>query len=116
MSVFGRAAREPDRQEYLGLSHILCVSKIGLWLRVEGRVQGVGFRAHVRDLAEGLQLDGEVWNTRDRAVEMNVYGDSALVEDFALTVRNGPGHVERLVSQPIPGDAPQPGFHVGATR
>jgi acylphosphatase len=89
---------------------------IGAWFRVEGHVQGVGFRAFVRDIAESLGLRGEVWNTRDRAVEGRVFGPEELLEDFMLRLRSGPGRVDRVSTQPLPrSDVPE-GFHVGYTR
>jgi acylphosphatase len=89
---------------------------IGAWFRVEGHVQGVGFRAFVRDIAESLGLRGEVWNTRDRAVEGCVFGPEELLEDFILRLRSGPGRVDRVSTQPLPrSDFPE-GFHVGYTR
>ena len=92
------------------------VPDAGLWFRIEGHVQGVGFRAFVRDLAEGLELRGEVWNTRDRAVEGQAFGPAGLLEDFVLRLRSGPGRVDRVSTQPLPRAELAEGFHVGYTR
>ena len=51
-------------------------------LTVSGRVQGVGFRAYVSDLARGLDLAGEVWNTRQGNVEGFVQGDQTGIDKF----------------------------------
>ena len=40
----------------------------------EGRVQGVGFRYTVKDLARGFDVCGEVTNLPDDSVEMLVMG------------------------------------------
>lgn len=83
---------------------------------VRGRVQGVGFRAFVRDEAESLDLKGEVWNCRDGAVEGVVESDS--VEDltaFAERLRHGPGRVDGVDWRPT---SPQgsANFSIGYTR
>lgn len=88
----------------------------GVWFCIEGHVQGVGFRAFVRDLAESLELRGEVWNTRHRTVEGQAFGPEDLLEDFVLRLRSGPGRVDRVSTQPLPSADPSEGFHVGYTR
>ena len=62
-----------------------------LRVRVEGVVQGVGFRPHVYRLAEELGLDGFVLNDA-RGVLLEVEGSPATVERF----------LERLVADPPP--------------
>lgn len=47
---------------------------------VEGRVQGVFFRAHTRNAAIQLGLTGWVKNRNDGSVEALVEGDTAAVE------------------------------------
>lgn len=58
---------------------------------VQGRVQGVGFRYFVVDLAEKMELDGEVWNNYDGTVEMNVYCENKdVLTKFCDEVKKGP--------------------------
>jgi acylphosphatase len=59
-------------------------------LRIEGRVQGVGYRYWAADRAEELQLTGWVRNRRDGAVEAVVSGPEADVERMIALCRQGP--------------------------
>lgn len=59
-------------------------------LLVQGRVQGVGFRAFVQSQAVRRGLKGWVKNLPDGRVESEVEGDEALVNAFIRTVRRGP--------------------------
>ena len=70
----------------------------GVHLLIEGRVQGVGFRAWVDLTARGLGLDGWVRNRRDGAVEAVLGGEASVVEDMIARCRRGPPHarVDRL--------------------
>ena len=54
----------------------------------EGRVQGVGFRYSVRQIATGFDVSGWVRNLTDGRVEMMAGGDSAEVTDFLQAVRD----------------------------
>jgi acylphosphatase len=67
-------------------------------LIIEGRVQGVGFRAFVADEAELRGLKGWVRNRRDGSVETLISGASDLVEDMIGACRHGPpgGRVDRV--------------------
>jgi len=67
---------------------------------VRGKVQGVGFRAFVRNLALGHGLRGEVWNRSDGAVELHATGDPHALESFQLELHQGPGRVEDVVVVP----------------
>ncbi|MDQ8162836.1 MAG: acylphosphatase [Gemmatimonadota bacterium] len=58
--------------------------------RVEGEVQGVGFRWFVRERARALGLSGVVRNEPDGAVVLHVAGDSAALDALESTVRVGP--------------------------
>jgi len=48
----------------------------------EGRVQGVGFRYTVKDLARGFEVRGWVKNLPDGTVELQVMGEPDEVADF----------------------------------
>ena len=54
-----------------------------------GRVQGVGFRAHVEDVAVRTVVGGWVRNRRDGTVEAVFAGDAKAVEDTIAACRNG---------------------------
>ncbi|OGR94779.1 MAG: hypothetical protein A2V88_00940 [Elusimicrobia bacterium RBG_16_66_12] len=73
-----------------------------LYLLVEGRVQGVGFRWFVRERAEALGLAGWVRNREDGTVEAEVEGDRRAVEGFIESLRDHPtARVDRVVSRPV---------------
>jgi acylphosphatase len=57
---------------------------------VNGRVQGVGFRAFVAREAVRRDLAGWVRNRRDGSVETVAAGPAADIEVFAALVRRGP--------------------------
>ena len=57
---------------------------------VKGRVQGVGFRAHVEYLALENGVVGWVRNVGRETVEMMVEGDREIVEHFIDMVQEGP--------------------------
>lgn len=48
----------------------------------EGRVQGVGFRYTVKQLAMGFEIVGTVKNLADGTVELDLMGEEGEVEDF----------------------------------
>ena len=60
-----------------------------------GRVQGVGFRAHVEDLAARTVVGGWVRNRRDGTVEAVFAGDVNAVEDTIAACRQG-SHAARV--------------------
>ncbi|MDO8210313.1 carbamoyltransferase HypF [Conexibacter sp. CPCC 206217] len=75
-----------------------------LRIRVEGTVQGVGFRPYVHRLARELELGGAVGND-ERGVVIEVEGDAAGVGDFlARLAAEAPplAHVERVDADPLP--------------
>ena len=86
---------------------------IRLYIRVSGRVQGVGFRWLTSMTAARLNLTGWVRNREDGDVEMEVQGDEGPVEDFVRAVSRGPRYavVENMERHPL---VPEPGersFH-----
>ena len=48
----------------------------------EGRVQGVGFRYEVKDIAKGFDITGWVKNLPDGTVELLATGEEEEVEEF----------------------------------
>lgn len=57
---------------------------------VQGRVQGVGFRAFVFNRAEQLGLTGWVRNTADGSVEVLAEGERQVLEKFVTDLMQGP--------------------------
>jgi acylphosphatase len=75
--------------------------------RIEGRVQGVGFRAFVQRRARGLALDGYVRNLDDGAVEALASGPPEVLARFEAELRRGPplSRVDRLTIESLPDPA-----------
>ena len=75
---------------------------------IEGRVQGVFFRASTRDEAQARGLAGWVRNRADGRVEAVFEGDRRLVENMLAWCRQGPpyAHVDQVKIdwQPYQGD------------
>jgi acylphosphatase len=61
-----------------------------LRIRIEGAVQGVGFRAFAVAHARQLALDGWVRNRSDGSVEALVSGETKQVERFVEACMRGP--------------------------
>ncbi len=61
-----------------------------LHIFVEGLVQGVGFRAYTKRIADGYGLNGWVRNLPDGRVEILVEGDEELVCHFIKDILKGP--------------------------
>ena len=59
-------------------------------LRIEGRVQGVGYRMFVERTATALGLDGWVRNRRDGGVEAVVSGTSDAIDEIIARCKVGP--------------------------
>jgi acylphosphatase len=85
-------------------------------VRIEGRVQGVYFRAWTYDTALALRLDGTVRNTSDGAVEAVFSGPADVVAEMLLRCKDGPNDA-RVTKVTIvnEGGAVSPGFKVLAT-
>lgn len=72
----------------------------------EGRVQGVGFRYSVRQLAHGFDVTGWVRNLPDGRVELQTTGSDGEVSAFLDAIRQGELHAhiknEQRTALPTP--------------
>ena len=59
-------------------------------LRIEGIVQGVGYRFFTEDKAREYGLTGYVKNRYDGSVEVHVEGDKNVLEKFIADLKVGP--------------------------
>ena len=57
---------------------------------IDGKVQGVCFRARAREHAKALGIKGFVKNLPDGSVELDAEGEETSLRDFLLWCRNGP--------------------------
>jgi acylphosphatase len=80
-------------------------------LRIEGRVQGVAYRAWMMGEAERLGLAGWVRNRRDGSVEAVVHGPSEPVDRLVALCHRGPpaARVNRVHAEAA-AEAPSAGF------
>jgi acylphosphatase len=87
---------------------------IGRHVFYEGRVQGVGFRWTVKDLARGFDVTGWVKNLPDGRVELLVCGEAAEVEAFLHEIGDShlKGHIKNATVEPASYDAGLRGFEV----
>ncbi len=78
---------------------------MAIHLRVVGRVQGVGFRWFVREVARRHALAGWVRNVADGAVEVAAEGPPNALAALRAALRRGPdgARVDDLVDLPAPG-------------
>lgn len=80
-------------------------------IRIEGRVQGVGYRDWARRQAERMGLTGYVRNRPDGSVEVLAAGSAMALDIFIGACRHGPpaAFVARL--DHVPAEPPtEPGF------
>lgn len=59
-------------------------------IRVEGRVQGVGFRFSTKMVADELGITGVVRNEDDGSVSMEACGEDHALETFIQRVKESP--------------------------
>lgn len=84
---------------------------------VEGRVQGVGFRYFVQEVAEMLDLTGWVRNRWDSSVEVMAEGEHDRLEKLLGALRQGPraSYVETVTPEWLPATGEFQRFSVRST-
>ncbi len=77
---------------------------IGRQVYYEGRVQGVGFRFMVKQIARGYEIVGWVRNLDDGRVELQCSGEREEIEGFleAIAESELKGHIKSATVIPIP--------------
>ncbi len=85
-------------------------------VRIEGRVQGIGFRYWVMDRATLLGLDGWVRNRMDGSVEAVFAGAPEAVAEMVRRCHDGPSfaRVDQVAQTPL-SESVEPGFHYAPT-
>ncbi len=78
----------PTLMSTLSILHWDCMSEIlELHAVFHGFVQGVGFRATVKHLAQQLDLAGTVQNKYDGSVEIYAYGQKEILEKLLEKIK-----------------------------
>lgn len=91
-----------------GPAHTPIAPRRTVEVTVEGRVQGVGFRAWTVRTARQLSLDGWVRNMPDGSVEALLSGPPAAVDEMLVLLEVGPpaARVDRVTVVAEGGTAP----------
>ncbi len=85
-------------------------------VRIEGRVQGIGFRFWTVDQAAALGLRGWVRNRVDGSVEAVFAGPAAAVAEMVRRRHRGPAFARiEGVAEAREGNPVGPGFHIAPT-
>ena len=83
-------------------------------LTIQGRVQGVFYRASAKDKALSLGLTGWVKNTKEGNVEILVSGNDSDLEKFTDWCRQGPSQaaVTNVILEQLPKEQVFNGFSI----
>lgn len=76
-------------------------------IRIEGQVQGCGFRDFAMREANGRKLRGWVRNRSDGSVEAVAHGPTKVVEEFIAVCMKGPQGAQVTAIDLQPTDPPQ---------
>lgn len=76
-----------------------------LHVLVRGRVQGVGFRWYVREVARDLGLAGWVRNRPDGVVEVAAEGDAPIIGRLRDMLRAGPSGASVTAVEDLAGES-----------
>ncbi len=89
-------------------------NRLRVRVTIEGKVQGVWFRAWTQEQAVRRGLFGWVRNRRDGTVEAVFDGPAPEVEAMIRACWDGPtaARVQAVRVEPIPADPPMQGFEV----
>ncbi len=58
--------------------------KVHYEIRLQGRVQGVGFRYQIKEYADEHNIRGYARNLRDRSVSLEIEGDEEILNKFIV--------------------------------
>ena len=71
------------------------------YIKVIGRVQGVGFRRWAEHMATKMALSGWVRNVSDGSVEIMIKGQADDVNNFISACHDGPAFASVIGVQPV---------------
>ena len=85
-----------------------------VYMRIKGRVQGVGFRFFVSETAQKMSVAGWVRNLPDGDVEAEVQGDEKNIEAVLKKIQAGHpwARVDNMNSDKIPDRSGETGFEI----
>ena len=85
-----------------------------VYMRIKGRVQGVGFRFFVNETARAMSLTGWVRNLPDGGVEGEVQGDEKKIEAALKKIQTGHpwARADNMNSDKIPDRSGETGFEI----
>jgi acylphosphatase len=87
---------------------------ISLEIFYEGRVQGVGFRWSVRNVAKGFDVTGWICNLPDGRVQMQISGDEEEVRGFVEAINQSElrAHIRRQTESKLDRPVAANGFEI----
>lgn len=88
----------------------------GVVFRVDGHVQGVGFRWWVRSKAIALSIRGTVSNRADGSVEIVAFGPPDAIEQLRTDLQDGPpgANVAHVSESSTPAARPPDDFSISS--